>query len=124
MNVYWVKSPFWDCETIAPKTGASYDKMMRIIARSTLREFWEVHTEIEQALRAWIDDVAQANWQSPADIKSVYANASFIANNRVVFNIKGNKYRLIVHVRYDISIIFIRFVGSHAEYDKINAETI
>ncbi|MEH2382765.1 MAG: type II toxin-antitoxin system HigB family toxin [Nostoc sp.] len=97
---------------------------MRIIARSTLREFWEVHTEIEQALRAWIDDVAQANWQSPADIKSVYANASFIANNRVVFNIKGNKYRLIVHVRYDISIIFIRFVGSHAEYDKINAETI
>ncbi|AFY32799.1 type II toxin-antitoxin system HigB family toxin [Calothrix sp. PCC 7507] len=97
---------------------------MRIIARSTLREFWEVHTDVEQALRAWIDDVAQADWQSPADIKSVYANASFIANNRVVFNIKGNNYRLIVHVRYDISIIFIRFVGSHAEYDKINAETI
>jgi mRNA interferase HigB len=98
--------------------------MMRIIARSTLREFWEVHTDVEQALRAWIDDVAQADWQSPTDIKSVYANASFIANNRVVFNIKGNKYRLIVHVRYDISILFIRFVGSHAEYDKINAETI
>jgi mRNA interferase HigB len=98
--------------------------MMRIIARSTLREFWEVHTDVEQALRAWIDDVAQADWQSPTEIKSVYANASFIANNRVVFNIKGNKYRLIVHVRYDISILFIRFVGSHAEYDKINAETI
>lgn len=97
---------------------------MRIIARSTLREFWEVHTDVEQTLRAWIDDVAQADWQSPTDIKSVYANASFIANNRVVFNIKGNKYRLIVHVRYDISILFIRFVGSHAEYDKINAETI
>jgi len=115
---------FWDCETIAPEAGASYDKMMRIIARSTLREFWEVHTDVEQALRAWIDDVAQVDWQSPADIKSVYANASFIGNNRVVFNIKGNKYRLIVHVRYDISIIFIRFVGSHAEYDKINADTI
>jgi mRNA interferase HigB len=98
--------------------------MMRIIARNTLREFWEVHTDVEQALRAWIDDVAQADWQSPTDIKSVYANASFIANNRVVFNIKGNKYRLIVHVRYDISILFIRFVGSHLEYDKINAETI
>lgn len=115
---------FWDCETIAPASGASYDKMMRIIARSTLREFWEVHTDVEQALRAWIDDVAQVDWQSPADIKSIYANASFIANNRVVFNIKGNKYRLIVHIRYDISIIFIRFVGSRGEYDKINADTI
>jgi mRNA interferase HigB len=97
---------------------------MRIIARSTLREFWEVHTEAESALRAWIDDVVQADWQSPSDIKSIYANASIIANNRVVFNIKGNKYRLIVHVRYDISIIFIRFIGSHAEYDKVDAETI
>jgi mRNA interferase HigB len=104
--------------------GTSYNLTMRIIARSTLREFWEIHAEAEPALRAWIDDVAQANWQTPADIKSIYANASIIANNRVVFNIKGNKYRLIVHVRYDISIIFIRFVGTHAEYDEVNAETI
>ena len=98
--------------------------MMRIVARSTLREFWEIQAEAEPALRAWIDDVAQANWQTPADIKSIYANASIIANNRVVFNIKGNKYRLIVHVRSDISIIFIRFVGTHAEYDKVDAATI
>jgi mRNA interferase HigB len=104
--------------------GTSYNLMMRIIARSTLREFWEIHAEAEPALRAWIDDVAQANWQTPADIKSIYANASIIANNRVVFNIKGNKYRLIVHVRYDISIIFIRFVGTHAEYDEVDAATI
>jgi mRNA interferase HigB len=104
--------------------GTSYNSMMRIIARSTLREFWEIHAEAEPALRAWIDDVAQANWQTPADIKSIYANASIIANNRVVFDIKGNKYRLIVHVRYDISIIFIRFVGTHAEYDKVDAATI
>jgi mRNA interferase HigB len=104
--------------------GTSYNLMMRIIARSTLREFWEIHAEAEPALRAWIDDVAQANWQTPADIKNIYANASIIANNRVVFNIKGNKYRLIVHVRYDISIIFIRFVGTHAEYDEVDAATI
>ena len=97
---------------------------MRIIARSTLREFWEIHAAAEPAMRSWIDDVAQADWQSPADIKSIYANASIIANNRVVFNIKGNKCRLIVHIRYDISIIFIRFVGTHAEYDKVDAETI
>lgn len=97
---------------------------MRIIARSTLREFWEVHAEVESALRAWIDDVAHADWQSPADVKSIYANASIIANNRVVFNVKGNKYRLIVHVRYDISIIFIRFIGTHREYDDVDAETI
>jgi mRNA interferase HigB len=97
---------------------------MRIIARSTLCEFWENHAEAEPSLRAWIDDAAQADWQSPTDIKSIYANASIIANNRVVFNIKGNKYRLIVHMRYEISIIFIRFIGTHAEYDKVDAETI
>jgi mRNA interferase HigB len=97
---------------------------MRIIARSTLREFWKVHAEAEPALRAWIDDVALADWQSPGDIKRIYANASIIANNRIVFNIKGNKYRLIVHIRYEISIIFIRFIGTHSEYDTIDAETI
>jgi mRNA interferase HigB len=97
---------------------------MRIIARSTLREFWEAHAAAEPALRAWIDDAAQADWQSPTDIKSIYANASIIANNRVVFNIKGNSYRLIVHIRYEIGIIFIRFIGTHAEYNKVDAETI
>jgi mRNA interferase HigB len=110
--------------TLVPKTGASYTSAMRIIARSTLREFWEIHADAEPALRAWIDDVAQADWQSPADIKSIYANASIIANNRSIFNIKGNKYRLIVHVRYDISIIFIRFIGTHREYDDVDATTI
>jgi mRNA interferase HigB len=97
---------------------------MRIIARSTLREYWEIHAEAESALRAWIDDAAQSDWQSPVDIKSIYANASIIANNRVVFNIKGNKYRLIVHIRYDISIIFIRFIGTHREYDEVDAANI
>ena len=97
---------------------------MRIIARSTLREFWQKYPDSEQSLKAWFYDVKSANWQSPSDIKNVYANASIIANNRVVFNIRGNRYRLIVHVRYDIGIVFIRFIGTHEDYDKIDSTTI
>ncbi|MEM9275113.1 MAG: type II toxin-antitoxin system HigB family toxin [Cyanobacteria bacterium P01_F01_bin.143] len=97
---------------------------MRIIARKTLRNFWEKYPDSEQPLKAWFDEASRANWQSPSDIKSLYRNASFIANNRVIFNIKGNDYRLIIHVRYDISIIFIRFIGTHKEYDKIDAAII
>lgn len=97
---------------------------MRIIARSTLRDFWQLHSDAEQPLKAWFHDVSHMEWNTPMDIKSVYANASILPNNRVVFNIKGNDYRLIVHVRYDIGIIFIRFVGTHQEYDKVDATTV
>jgi mRNA interferase HigB len=75
-------------------------------------------------VKAWFDQVSRVDWQSPSDVKSLYPNASIIANNRVVFNIKGNNYRLIVHIRYDISIVFIRFLGTHKEYDKVDAEVI
>ena len=97
---------------------------MRIIARSTLRNFWELYPDAEQPLKAWYDEASRAEWDSPTDIKNIYRNASIIANNRVVFNIKGNNYRLIVHVRYDIEIIFIRFIGTHKEYDNIDATII
>ena len=97
---------------------------MRIIARSTLREYWQKHPDTEQPLKAWFDDTSRANWKTPSDIKDNYANASIIANNRVVFNIKGNNHRLIVHIRYDISIVFIRFIGTHQEYNKIDATTV
>lgn len=70
-----------------------------------LRDFWQQHADSEQPLKAWFHDVSRMNWQSPTDIKNVYANASILPENRVVFNIKGNDYRLIVHVRYDISIV-------------------
>ncbi len=73
---------------------------MRIIARSTLRDFWERHQDVETALRTWYHDAAQAEWKTPEDVKSVYAGASILANNRVVFNIKGNQYSLIVAVNY------------------------
>ncbi|HDH04798.1 MAG TPA: type II toxin-antitoxin system HigB family toxin [Nitrospirae bacterium] len=97
---------------------------MRVIARKTLREFWESHTDARQPLQAWYADVKHAVWKKPSDIKEVYRNASFIANNRVVFNIKGNKYRLVVVIQYEHSIVYIRFVGTHREYDRIDVATI
>ena len=97
---------------------------MRIIARSTLRDFWQKYPDAEQPLKSWYSEASRAVWQSPTDVKNLYRNASIVANNRVVFNIKGNDYRLIVHIRYDINIIFIRFIGTHKEYDKIDATTI
>jgi len=97
---------------------------MRILSRNTLRDFWRSHPDAEDALKTWYYEASHADWQSPSDIKTVHRYASIIANNRVVFNIKGNSYRLIVAIRYDIGIIFIRFIGTHAEYDKVNAETV
>ncbi len=78
----------------------------------------------EAPLRAWFKEAKEAGWKGPSEIKERYASASFLANDRVVFNIKGNDYRLVVAVRYDFGIVYIRFVGTHAEYDKIDAATI
>ncbi len=97
---------------------------MRIISRKRLRDFWIQHPDAQSSLEAWYADVKQAEWQTPADIKNVYRNASIVANNRVVFNIKGNNYRLVVAVQYEYGIVYIRFVGTHLEYDKIDAATI
>lgn len=97
---------------------------MRIIAKKTLREFWERNPLAKQALQAWYSDVKHAAWSSPTDIKNAYRNASFLADNRVVFNIKGNQYRLIVLIQYEFGIVYIRFVGTHAEYDRIDATRI
>ena len=97
---------------------------MRIIARKTLRKYWESHPDAREALQAWYADVKRAEWNSPADVKRIYRNASIVANNRVVFNIKGNKYRLIVAIDYRRKTIYIRFIGTHAEYDKIDATTV
>jgi mRNA interferase HigB len=97
---------------------------MRILSRSTLRDFWESHPDVEEPLKTWYYEASRANWQSPIDVKTAHRHASIIANNRVVFNIKGNSYRLVVAIRYDIGIIFIRFIGTHSEYDKVEAETI
>ena len=99
---------------------------MNVIAVSNLRNFWEntAHKDSEQPLKAWLAETTKARWTQPADIKAQYGNASIIANNRVVFNIKGNDYRLIVSVAYKMQWVYIKFVGTHKHYDAIDAETI
>ena len=97
---------------------------VRVLAKRTLREFWRKHADSEQMLRAWHDDVRGAVWRSPADLRRVYATASVLPGNRIVFNVKGNTYRLVVKVNYDFGVVYIRFVGTHAEYDRIDAATI
>ena len=110
--------------SLAPNVGAGYNGFMRVIARSTLRAFWEQHSNIRQALEAWYHDAKRSVWKSPADIKAIYRNASIVANNRVVFNIKGNQYRLVVAVNYKFGIVYIRFVGTHQEYNHIDVATV
>ena len=97
---------------------------MKVIAVGTLRRFWTKHPDAEQPLKAWYDEARHATWKSPKDIKSRYASASFVGHNRVVFNIKGNDYRLIVAMAYRFQASYIKFVGTHAEYDRIDARTI
>lgn len=97
---------------------------MRIIARKTLRCFYETHADAKSALEAWFHEAEAAEWDDPQDIKKRYPSADILPGNRVVFNIKGNTYRLIVKIHYNTGIVFIRFVGTHAEYDKIDATTI
>jgi mRNA interferase HigB len=97
---------------------------MRVLSRKTLREFWINHSDSEGALKAWFSEAVSAQWKSPTDIKKEYPHASILPKNRVVFNIKGNTYRMVVKVNYDYGQIFIRFVGTHAEYDKIDVTTI
>jgi mRNA interferase HigB len=101
-----------------------YNLLVRIISRRILREFWEIHPDASVPLQTWFHDVERATRTGPADIKAVFRNASFLANNRVVFNIKGNRYRLIVVVVYQHDVVYIRFVGTHREYDQIDAATI
>jgi len=97
---------------------------MRIVAKSTLLAFIRNHKQAEQALLAWYAETAKANWKKPQDIKDQYASASFVGKNRVVFNIKGNDFRLIVALAWQIGVVYIKFVGTHAEYDKVDATTV
>lgn len=97
---------------------------MRIFSRKTLIDFWNSHPDSQKPLENWYRDAEKAQWKTPQDIKKDYSSASFLKNNRVVFNIGGNKYRLIIVCVYEFGRIFIRFVGTHSEYDAINGETI
>ena len=97
---------------------------MRIVALGTLRDFWQRHTDAEIPLRSWYAAASRAEWRNPADVKVAYRNASFVANNRIVFNVKGNAYRLVVAAHYNRGFMFVRFIGSHRDYDKIDAARI
>jgi len=97
---------------------------MRIITKRTLREFWERHPDARWPLLDWYKAAERANWEAPHHIRARYPSASFLRNDRVVFNIKGNTYRLVVHVVYHRHRVYIRFVGTHADYDTINAEEV
>ena len=97
---------------------------MWIVAKRTLRIYWELEPRAEQPLKAWYATAARADWSSPAEVKAVYGNASIVGKDRVVFNIGGSRYRLIVRFDYANRIGFVRFVGSHAAYDMVDAATV
>jgi mRNA interferase HigB len=99
---------------------------MRVIAKSTLVRFWcqSDYRDAEGALQSWYDEAVKANWMTPQDIKAHYKNVSICGNNRVVFNIAGNKYRLVVEMQYRAGIVWVKFIGTHAQYDQINVENV
>ena len=111
------KFPNWEIINI-------FVKIVRVIAKKILRDFWEVHADCEQQLKSWFRETSKAEWTNPNQIKSEYPSASILNDNRVVFNIKGNKYRLIVKINFEYEMVWIRFIGTHKEYDAINATTI
>lgn len=97
---------------------------MRIIAIGALRNFWQEYPDAEIPLRSWYAAASRTDWESPSDVKAAYRSASFIANNRVIFNIMGNAYRLVVAIHYNRGMMFIRFIGTHQDYDRIDAAII
>jgi len=105
---------------------ANFDKrqQLRVISRRALRECWEVHPDCEQQMKAWFREVSAASWMGPAQIRAAYPSASFLSDNRVVFNIRGNHYRIVVRINYAYGLVWIRFAGTHAEFDRIDATKI
>lgn len=98
---------------------------MQIVAKKRLKEFWKKHPQAQTPLETWHAVVSKASWKRPVDIKKVFGTTvDFVGDNRIVFDIAGNKYRLIVHVSYEYKAVLIKFIGTHAEYDKIDAETV
>ena len=97
---------------------------MRILSKSTLKTFWDKYPDSKAQLEAWYEEVVKANWATPQELKAQFSHASILKNNRVVFNIKGNNYRLVVKINYPYHIIYVRFIGTHSQYDEIDVETI
>lgn len=110
---------------IVPKWD--YSPTMRVIALSTLKSFWEgnpKYLDSKEAVLSWYRHTLQADWAAPADVKAAFGNASILKDGRVVFNIAGNKYRLIVWINYPYRVVYVRFIGTHAQYDRIDAQKV
>lgn len=105
---------------IVPKLGTR----MRIISKKTLIQFWLKHPESEQYLKTWHETASKSEWRTPADVKQSYSTASILQDGRIIFNIKGNSFRLVVRFNFALQLGFIRFIGTHKEYDQIDANTI
>ena len=97
---------------------------MRVISKKILREFWEKHNDCEQQLKSWYQEAEKREWKNANEIKKEYPSASILKDNRVVFNIKGNSYRLIVRINFQYQMVWIRFIGTHKEYDRVDANKI
>ena len=97
---------------------------VRLIKWSRAAEYFGEHPDAEQALRAWHRELKQGDWQSPHDVAALYRSADFVGNNRVVFNICGNKYRMVVEFNYKAGVAYLRFLGTHKEYDEIDVTTV
>jgi len=110
--------------SVVTMESGHYDHLMRVISRRHLRHYWAKHPETEHALKAWYDGVTSASWKTPQDVKKRHAAASFVGHNRIVFNIKGNAHRLVVAVEYRFGLVYIKFIGTHAAYDKVDVATI
>ena len=106
------------------RMGTTYIPAMKIVARKMLRDFWTRHPDAKGPLTAWFHAVRQAEWTGPADIRAEFRSADFVGDNRVIFDIGGNKYRLVVHVYYPHQIVRTKFVGAHRQYDRIDPETV
>ena len=98
---------------------------MQVIARRTLKEFWRRYPQAEGPIRVWFAVASKARWQTPSDIKRQFGRSvDFVGDNRAIFDLGGNKYRLVVHVSYKFGRLLVKFIGTHAEYDRIDPETI
>lgn len=119
------KSSLFGNFSLVTVLGTPYILCMRVIAKKRLREFWIAHAAARTPLQSWWSIASHADWKTPQDIKDTFGNSvDFVADNRVIFDIGGNNYRLIVHFKYEKQVAFIKFIGTHAEYDKIDAETV
>jgi mRNA interferase HigB len=123
LTTIFAQFPIWEIDLVS-RFGKSYFDGVQIVSRSTLEAFWELHCDAETPLRAWYAAVAKAVWTRPADVRAQFGTADFVGDNRVIFDIGGNKYRLVVHVSYRFRALLVKFVGTHADYDDIDPETV